>query len=168
MWRVTGMKTSPAGRQLIEEFEGLFLQSYDDATEHVVKAGQRVRGTITIGFGHTTAAGPPKVYAGMTITRETADAILAADLASVEIEVEHLVKVPLNQNQFDALVSFQFNTGWLGHAHCSLLDALNARKYALADEDFMLYDRAQGKVLAGLNRRRKAEMDLFHKSAEPP
>lgn len=157
------MKTSDNGRRFIEGWEGLFLQVYDDATERVVKPHELVIGTLTIGYGHTTAAGPPRVYVGMTITKDQADAILASDLAAVETEVAHLVRVPLNQNQFDALVSFQFNTGWLAHPHCSLLAALNAGSYALADEDFMLYDRANGKVLAGLDRRRAAEKQLFGK-----
>jgi lysozyme len=155
------MKTSDNGRKLIEGFEGLFLDAYDDATERVVKPWQHVVGTLSIGFGHTTAAGPPRVYVGMEITRQQADAMLASDLAAVEIEIEHLVKVPLSQNQFDALVSFQFNTGWLAHPHCSLLAALNAGNYDLADEDFMLYDRAQGRVLVGLDNRRRAEKKLF-------
>lgn len=156
------MKTSANGRKLIEEFEGCILQAYDDASNHIVRAGQYVHGTLTIGYGHTAAAGPPKVYIGQVITQEQADQFLSADLQSVELEIEHLVKVPLNQNQLDALVSFQYNTGWLGHPHCSLLNALNGGNYQLADQDFMLYDRAQGKVLKGLNRRRQAEKDLFH------
>ena len=89
--------------------------------------------------------------------------MLLTDLASVELEVSHLVKVPVNQNQFDALVSFQYNTGWLGHHNCSLLSALNAGNYKLADQDFMLYDRGNGKVLTGLVRRRQAEKALFEK-----
>ena len=160
------MKTSDNGRQFIEGFEGLFLQAYDDSDDHIVQAGERVYGTLTIGYGHTSAAGPPQVYIGMTIDKPAADAILAADLASVEIEVNHLVTVPLNQNQFDALVSFQFNCGWLGHQHCSLLNALNSGNYDLADEDFMLYDRANGQVLAGLDRRRAAEKALFDKPVD--
>ena len=160
------MKTSDAGRKtLIEDFEGLFLQAYDDHNDHVVKPGEHVIGVLTIGYGHTDAAGPPKVYIGQTISHADADAILAADLASVEIEVSHLVRVPLNQNQFDALVSFQFNTGWLAHPHCSLLAALNAENYALAEKDFMLYDMASGKHLPGLTRRRAAERSWFHKVA---
>jgi GH24 family phage-related lysozyme (muramidase) len=155
------MKTSATGRKLIESFEGLFLQAYDDATERIVKPGENVHGTLSVGWGHTSAAGRPRVYIGMTISEAQADAILSADLASVEIEVAHLVKVPLNQNQFDSLVSFQYNTGWLAHPHCSLLSALNAGNYALADQDFMLYDRSKGKVLVGLDRRREAEKRLF-------
>lgn len=116
----------------------------------------------TIGYGHTNAAGPPRVHEGMIITKEQADQILAADLASVEIEVAHLIKVPLNQQQFDALVSFQFNVGWLGKSTCSLTRALNAKNYALADEDFMLYDRSGGQVLRGLVRRRHGEAVMFN------
>jgi len=155
------MKTSEGGRRLIEGFEGLFLAAYDDATDRVVKLHQKIIGTLTIGYGHTSAAGPPRVYVGMQIDKEEADAILAADLASVEVEVQHLVRAPINQNQFDALVSFQFNTGWLAHPHCSLLDALNKGEYPVADDDFMLYDRANGVVLVGLDNRRKAEARLF-------
>ena len=155
------MQTSATGRKVIEAFEALFLKAYDDADDHIVQPGEEVQGTLTIGYGHTTAAGPPRVYVGMTITEAQADAILSADLASVEIEVSHLVKVPLNQNQFDGLVSFQFNTGWLAHPQCSLLRALNAGNYNLADNDFALYDMASGKVLSGLVRRRKAEALLF-------
>src|ERR1700761_8281629 len=155
------MQTSPNGRKLIEQFEGLFLKAYDDANDHIVKVGQAVHGTLTIGYGHTSVAGPPRVYVGQTITQVEADSILAADLASVELEVNHLVKVPLNQNQFDALVSFQFNTGWLAHPNCSLLHAINAGNMAVGAADFMLYDRASGKVLAGLQRRRAAERALF-------
>ncbi len=151
-----------ARKTLTEPFEGLILGAYDDATDHIVKLGQFVHGTLTIGYGHTDAAGPPKVFIGQTITEAQADQILSDDLKAVEAEVKKYINVKLNQNQYDALIDFQFNTGWLGHQHCSLLNALNAGNYQLADEDFMLYDRAQGKVLAGLDRRRKAEKDLFH------
>lgn len=154
--------TSANGRSFIEAFEGLFLEAYDDYDDHVVQPGQVVRGTLTIGYGHTSAAGPPQVYIGMVITNQEADAILASDLRSVEIEVTHLVKVSLNQSQFDALVSFQFNTGWLAHPQCSLLRALNAGNYNLADNDFALYDMASGKVEAGLQRRRHGEALMFN------
>lgn len=155
------MKTSPAGRKLIESFEGLILEAYDDANDKIVPLGGRVFGTLTIGYGHTNAAGPPEVFIGQKITSVQADQILSEDLGLVEKDVESLVKVALNQNQLDALVSFQFNTGWLGHPHCSLLDAVNAGKTKTAAADFMLYDRAKGVVLAGLDRRRAAEKALF-------
>jgi lysozyme len=147
---------------LTEKFEGLILQAYDDYDDKIVKPGQSIRGTLTIGRGHTSSAGPPKVYVGQVITEKEADTILINDLLPVENNVKRLVKVPLNQNQFDAIVDFEFNLGWLEHPHCSLLNALNSGNYQLADEDFMLYDRANGRVLVGLDRRRQAEKDLFH------
>ncbi len=158
------MTINAAGMTLIESFEGLILGAYDDADDRILKPGDRCYGTLTIGWGHTDAAGPPRVYIGQTIDKATADAILAADLTSVELEVAHLVTVPLNENQRAALVSFQYNTGWLAHPSCSLLKALNAKNYALAAQDFGLYDRASGKVLQGLVRRRVAEAKLFNTS----
>ena len=158
------MKTSDNGRKFIEGFEGLFLQSYDDANDHIVAAGESPIGVLTIGYGHTDAAGPPHVYPGMTIDQATADAILAADLASVEIEVSHLVTVEFNQNQFDALVSFQFNTGGLGRS--SALRDINNQKFDNVPADLALWNRAGGRVLAGLVRRRAAEGALFMQGVE--
>jgi len=155
------MMTSDKGRAFIESYEGLFLRAYDDYNDHIVKPGQEVRGTLTIGYGHTSAAGKPEVYVGQEITVDDADDILKSDLAAVEHEVSQYIKVPLTQQQFDALVSFQFNTGWLAHPHCSLTGALNEGNYNLAARDFALYDIASGRVLSGLVRRRKAEHDIF-------
>lgn len=155
------MKTGSAGLALIESFEGLILQSYDDYNDHVVKAGDTVRGTLTIGYGHTTSAGGPRVTAGQVITKEQAVSLLQGDLSRVEADVTKLVKVPLNQNQFDALVSFQFNTGALGRS--SVLRLLNAKNYKGAAQALLLYNKGNGQVLAGLVRRRKAEQDLFNK-----
>ena len=156
------MQTGAKGLALIKSFEGCILQPYDDYNDRVIVHQQLVRGTPTIGWGHTSAAGPPLVTIGLIITQDQADQILAADLKPVEQQVTNLIKVPLNQNQFDALVSFQFNTGWLGHPQCSLTRALNAGNYALAAADFSLYDEAGGKVLTGLVRRRAAEAALFN------
>jgi lysozyme len=153
------MKTSLTGRKLIEQFEGLILQAYDDYNDHVVKQGDTVHGTLTIGYGHTTSAGPPAVYIGQQIDKTTADQILAQDLSVVEKEVNTLIKVPLNQNQFDALVSFHFNTGALGRS--SILKLLNAKNYLAAADALLLYNKAGGRVLAGLVRRRQAEKALF-------
>lgn len=158
------MKTSSAGRALIEKYEGLILQSYDDANDRVIKAGQTAKGTLTIGYGHTSAAGAPKVFAGQKITKEQADAILASDLAAVEADVNRLVKVSLNQNQYDALVSFHFNTGALGKS--SLLKALNKGDFKGAADGFMLYTRGRvgGQLvqMSGLVKRRKEEVVLFN------
>jgi len=160
------MKTSPNGRKLIESFEGLILQSYDDYNDHIVHQGDTVHGTLTIGYGHTSAAGDPSVFLGQEITQSDADRILGSDLGRVEQEVNTLVKVPLNQNQFDALVSFHFNTGALGHS--STLILLNEGKYSEAADHLLLYNKAGGKILAGLIRRRKAEQELFLSKATTP
>lgn len=155
------MKTSPEGRKFIEGWEGLRLRAYDDTTEKVVPVGGRVVGTLTIGYGHTTSAGPPRVYAGMEISAEDADMILAADLGHVEADIARVVKVPLSQSQFDSLVSFHYNTGWLTHKHCSLLVMVNAGEFEAACSSFKLYDKAYGEPLFGLIRRREAEARLF-------
>ncbi len=144
------MKTSDNGRKFIEQFEGLFLHTYNDGV-----------GVLTIGFGHTSAAGPPQVHWGMVITKEDADAFLAADLASVEADVNRLVKVPINQNQYDALVSFHFNTGALGRSN--VLRAVNNRQFTAVPGDLAMWDHAGGHVMLGLTRRRRAEGDLFMK-----
>jgi len=100
------MKTSRNGLAFIEKEEGVILYSYDDYNDKRVSKGGVARGTLTIGVGHTSAAGDPKVIPGMVITKAQADKILAQDLNAVEKDISRLVKVPLNQNQFDALVSF--------------------------------------------------------------
>lgn len=154
------MKTSPKGRKLIERYEGLILGAYDDLRgDRIVQPGERVAGTLTIGYGHTTAAGSPKVFIGQRITREQADQILASDLVKVERDVERLVKVPLTQNQFDALVSFHFNTGALGKS--SALKLLNQKKYKEAADALTLYNKSKGATLQGLVRRRNEERKLF-------
>lgn len=146
------MKISPNGRKFIETWEGLSLKAYDDGT-----------GVLTIGYGHTTAAGLPRVYPGMTITQDQADAILAADLASVELDVNHHVSVPLNQNQFDALVSFDFNTGGLDRS--SVLRDINSGHFSRVQHDLSLWCMGGGHVMQGLVKRRHAEFVLFSTGA---
>lgn len=155
------MKTSNNGRKFIESFEGLILQSYDDYNDHTVKEGDHVYGTLTIGYGHTTAAGGVPVYIGQTITKEQADQYLAEDLVKVENEINSLVHVNLNQNQFDALVSFHYNTGAL--CKSTLLKLLNKGDYSGAADEFLKWTHASGRVLQGLVRRRQTERKLFLK-----
>lgn len=142
------MKTSDNGRKLIEAWEGLFLHTYNDGV-----------GVPTIGYGHTSAAGAPHVYYGMSITREQADAILAADLASVELNVSHHLHVPVNQNQFDACVSFDFNTG--GFARSSLMRDINSNHLSNVEHDLNMWVKGGGHVMQGLVRRRHAEYIMF-------
>src|SRR5580692_3308644 len=113
---MTNLKFDAVGRKFIEmeEESGVpKLVAYNDGT-----------GTWTVGYGHTTAAGPPKVYQGFTLSNAAeADSILESDLSSVEIDVNHHVTVAINQNQFNAIGSFDFNTGALDRS--GLLTLIN-------------------------------------------
>jgi lysozyme len=142
------MKTSADGRAFIEAFEGKFLHTYDDGT-----------GVLTIGYGHTTMAGPPAVYRGQTITDAECDAILAADLGNVEANVSKCITVSMGQSQFDALVSFDFNTGAL--AKSSIAAKINAGNHDAAMSTLLMYDHAGGRQMDGLTRRRQAERLMF-------
>jgi lysozyme len=144
------VKTSQAGIELIKQFEGVRLESY------VCPAG-----ILTIGVGHTSAAGPPKVVPKMKITYQEANEILARDLVKYESAVDRLVTVPLSQNQFDALVSFTFNVGEGALAKSTLLKKLNAGKYSEVPAELMKWTKGGGRELPGLVRRRRAECALW-------
>jgi GH24 family phage-related lysozyme (muramidase) len=148
------MKTSAAGIALIKEHEGKRLKAY------LCPAG-----VWTIGYGHTTGAGSPSVQKGMMITEAEADAIFARDIGAFERGVLRLVKVPLTQGQFDALVSFEFNTGKLSKS--TLLRKLNAGAYDAVPAELMRWTKAKDKKtgklvdLPGLVRRRREEAALW-------
>lgn len=155
------MQTNDAGVSLIQEFEGFVPTWYPDPAH-----GWKVP---TIGYGHTSAAGSPQ-YAtskSLTLTKDEARAILQRDLATYEADVKRLVTVPLNQNQFASLVSFTYNLGAGNLGNSTLLRKLNAGDYAGAADEFPRWNKAGGKVLAGLVRRRAAERDLFLKPVSP-
>lgn len=151
------MKTSAAGRKAIAGHEGVRLKAYPDPAT----GGE----PWTIGVGHTSAAGPPKVTKGMTITEAECDEILSRDLATFEKAVEKAVTVPLDQNQFDALVSFTFNVGAGNFQKSTLLRKLNAGDYIGAADQFSVWNKAAGKVMKGLTTRRAEERALFLKPA---
>lgn len=138
------------GLTIVKHFEGRELKAYQDAV-----------GVWTIGYGHTAAAGPPEVYPGQTITAAQAEAILQKDLELFENGVRDLVKVPINSNQFSALVSFSFNVGLGALAESTLLRKLNAGDYQGAADEFPRWVKAGGQTLPGLVRRRDAERALF-------
>lgn len=139
------MKTSLAGIKFIEEREGCRLQAYPDSV-----------GVWTIGVGHTNGVVP-----GMTITQEEADDLLSEDLANAEAAVNSLVKVPLSQPQFNALVSFTFNLGKGALQESTLLRKLNAGDYEGAAAEFPRWCHAGNEVLPGLVKRRAAEQAMF-------
>ncbi len=147
------MKTSSAGRAAIAQREGNILKAYPDPAT----GGE----PFTIGVGHTSAAGPPKVTKGMKITAAESDTILTRDLATFEAAVERAVKVAVSQNEFDALVSLAFNIGAGAFAKSTLVKKLNAGDRAGAANAFLSWNRAAGKVMPGLTTRRKAERAQF-------
>lgn len=140
---------SAQGIELVKHFEGLYLQ-----------ANQDVVGVWTIGWGHTGLKHRDgTVYRGRKITETEAESLLRHDMDFFEGRVSSGVKVPLNDDQFAALVSWDFNTGGLFDS--SLLRVLNAGDYAAAADQLLRWDKAGGKTLAGLTRRRKSERNLF-------
>lgn len=144
------MQTSDKGIALIKQFEGCKLTAYQDSV-----------GVWTIGYGWTQPVDGKPIRAGMTIKQETADRLLKTGLVSYESDVSRLVKVGLTQGQFDALVSFTYNLGSRSLSTSTLLRKLNAGDYAGAADEFLRWNKAGGKVLNGLTRRREAERALF-------
>ena len=148
------MRTSSAGRAAIARREGNVLTAYLDSV-----------GVWTIGVGHTSVAGPPRVTKGLKITAAQSDEILQRDLASVEASVSAMVKVPLNQNEFDALVSLVFNIGAGGFKGSSVLRNLNAGNRRGAADSMLAWNKGTigGKkvVLKGLANRRAEERAQF-------
>lgn len=135
------MKTGQAGINLIKQFEGCRLEAYKCPA-----------GVWTIGYGHTG-----NVKQGDKISQAQANAYLVADLAKFETNVnKYNSKYSWNQNEFDALVSFAYNIGSIDQ-----LVANGTRNRATIAEKILLYNKAAGKVLAGLTKRREAERSLF-------
>jgi len=154
------VKLGAAGRRLIQLYE----QGPDGGP--ALKAYLCPAGVWTIGWGHTKG-----VKEGDTCTPEQADRWLDEDTDWAERAVNDLVEVPLNQNQFDALVSFVFNVG-RGSGHddphgpsgfmgSTLLRLLNMADYAGAANQFRRWDKSKGRVLNGLVLRRMDEKALF-------
>jgi lysozyme len=147
------MKISQVGINLIKSFEGCILHSYNDPV-----------GILTIGYGHTGK----DVIEGRKITQQQAEEILKRDLAKFEEGVSELVKVPLNQYQFDALVSFSYNVGLGALGSSTLLKKLNKKDYRGAAIEFEKWVYAKGNKLKGLAVRRLAEKSLFNHYDETP
>ncbi|MEG4406418.1 lysozyme [Microcoleus sp. MON2_D5] len=140
------MQINQEGLDLIKQFEGCKLEAY------ICPAG-----IPTIGYGHTQSA-----TMGQVISEVEADALLRKDLKDAEDAVRTLVTVPIDENQFSTLVSFVFNVGAGAFEQSTLLAMLNA--YASAETvaaQFMRWNKADGRELPGLTRRRHAEQALF-------
>lgn len=145
--RNENLKTSKSMIAVIKKFEGLRLSVY------LCPAGVR-----TIGYGHVLSYNQ---YGNKPITEEQAEKYLSDDLKKFENSIKKLVKVPLSQCQFDALVSFTFNVGATNFRNSTLLKYLNNSEYSLAAEQFERWIYANGKKLDGLIARRKAEKEIF-------
>lgn len=140
------MKISNNCVELVKSFEGCYLHAYRCPAN-----------VLTIGYGHTGK----DVKEGMTITQKQADLYLISDLSGSEKHVNEIndrYKYNFNQNEFDALVSFAFNVGSINQ-----LTGNGKRTKKIIADKMLLYKKAGGRVLKGLERRRNAERELFLK-----
>jgi len=139
---------SDAGLKLIIQFEGIRTRAYPDPAT----GGE----PWTIGVGHTGGVKP-----GDVCTDQEALDWLREDCAEAEQAIDELVEVELTQNQRDALISFVFNLGAGNFRNSTLLKLVNSGQFDAAAQQFSRWSKANGKKIAGLLRRRKAEADLF-------
>ena len=145
------MKTSSKGKAIIKQYEGFRAKPY------LCPAG-----VPTIGYGATYYLDGRKVkLSDPAISESDADKLLDKMLVKYEDAVNRYVQVPITQNQFDALVSFCYNLGQENLRNSTLLKKLNAKDYKGAADQFLRWNRAGGKVLAGLTKRRADERKLF-------
>ena len=146
------MTISKPGLDLIKSFEGFRSKPYHCSA-----------GVSTIGYGSTYYEGGRHVKMSDTpVSKARATQILEHQVNNVySSSVNRYVTVPLTQNQFDALVSFTYNLGAGALRSSTLLKKLNQGNYKRAAEEFLKWDRAGGKRLKGLTKRRRAEAKLF-------
>jgi lysozyme len=142
---------------LLKKFEGCKLKAY-----------RCPAGILTIGYGHTSAAGAPEVTEGMTIAQDEAENILKNDLGKYEQPVAAMVKVDLEQNQFDVLVDFAYNAGVGALKTSTLLKKVNAGDLDVVPDELMKWTKGGGKVLPGLVRRRQAEAAWWNAHQDHP
>lgn len=135
------------GIRLLKEFEGLRLEAYKCPA-----------GVWTIGYGHTRMA-----KEGMKISPDIAEAYLHSDLSPVEKKLDKMFPRGLNENEFSALVCLCFNIGMGAFSRSTLCKLLLEGKKGEASAEFLRWNKAGGRELAGLTRRRSAERDLFLK-----
>lgn len=155
------MQMSSHGLELLEQWEGFELEVYNDSA-----------GLPTIGVGHLltkselssgkiTINGVPVKYSNGLTQQQVTD-LLAQDVQPAAAAVNNGVKVPLDQNQFDALVSFTFNVGTAAFAGSTLLKLLNQKQYDQVPTQLLRWTRAGGRVVQGLVNRRNNEIKLWN------
>jgi lysozyme len=139
------MKISQEGIALIKKFEGCELEAYKCPA-----------GVWTIGYGHTK-----DVKEGDVINKDEANYLLEEEMIEYEGYINDMVDVPLEQNQFDALTSWVYNLGSSNLMSSTMLTLLNESKYNEIPQQIKRWNKAGGKVLDGLVKRREAEALLF-------
>lgn len=148
------MRVSKSMIDFIKVKEGFSATLYNDDDNN-----------CTIGYGHLVHYGPidgsEPNWMKNGITEKQAEGLLLIELDEAAKDVERLVKVPLNQNQFDSLVSFCFNLGEGNLERSTLLQVLNQGKYDSVPDQIVRWVKAGGKILKGLVIRRKQEADIF-------
>jgi lysozyme len=143
---------------LVKEFEGLRLDAYKDSV-----------GVWTIGYGTTAMAGVGiKPVLGMKITQPEAEMYLRRGLEKFADQIRPAITAPINENEFGAFLSLAYNIGPGAFAKSTALRQFNAGNKARAADAILLFDKAGGKVLKGLQRRREAEKRLFLTRPAPP
>ena len=155
------MQTSENGLELLKQWEGFKLNVYNDSAGlptigvgHLITQSERNSGSIVID-------GVAVKYAGGLTQQQVLD-LLSQDVKPAEQSVNNGVKVPLDQNQFDALVSFTFNVGGGAFAGSTLLKVLNQQQYTEVPNQFLRWTKAGGKVVQGLVNRRHNEIKLWN------
>jgi len=147
------MKISNRGVEFIKKEEGCVLTAYKCPA-----------GVWTIGYGSTGS----HVHKGLRISEPAAEELLRTDLRRFEDAVNTKVRVPLNQAQYDALVSFTFNVGVGAFSKSTLLRKLNTGDYTSVRSELARWNRGGGRVLRGLTLRRQREAELFYSKDDTP
>jgi len=151
------MKVNKAALDLIKEFEGLRLEAYRDSV-----------GVWTIGYGTTARAGVGiKPQRGMVITEAEASHYLEKGVSKFADSIRPAITAPINENEFGAFVSLAYNIGPSAFKRSSSLRHFNNGDKARAAQNILLWNKAGGKVLRGLVRRREAEKALFETPVKP-
>ena len=139
------MKISEDGLELIKKFEGCETSAYQDSV-----------GVWTIGFGHTK-----DVEEGQTCSIEDAESMLADEMDEYEGYINNMVKVDLQQHEFDSLVAWVYNLGPTNLGESTMLKVLNGGQFDRVPDEMNRWTRAGGEILEGLVRRRQAESLMF-------
>ena len=139
------MKISEDGLELIKKFEGCETTAYQDSV-----------GVWTIGFGHTK-----EVEEGQTCSIEDAESMLADEMDEYEGYINNMVKVDLQQHEFDSLVAWVYNLGPTNLGESTMLKVLNGGQFDRVPDEMNRWTRAGGEILEGLVRRRQAESLMF-------